>query len=181
MKKIMLTAFIVFTSIISNAQLTKKQWIIGGEINFLIRKDDMTRYTAYNLTPTIGYFILDKFAVGMRTDFSKNSLALAVLSSSNLSSNSIGPFARYYILSTSQRVNIFADAAYLYTWVKYDPNLISTLRSNGFNIKAGPVFFINPSIALEFTIGYFHAKEIGHPYEISDIRTGLGLKIHLGS
>jgi hypothetical protein len=165
MKKIVFTAFIIFLSFISKAQITKNQWLLGGDLGFQYNTGDVSTKTTFNISPTIGYFFHDKFAAGLQTNFSKIA--------DGLHSNSLGPFLRYYFLPVNQKVNVFGDAAYLYSWTE-------SSNANGYHIKAGPAFFVSPSVALEFTVGYFHAKVAKSSYKTDQIRTGIGFKVHLG-
>ena len=137
---------------------------MGGDFNLRYRKDEIKK-TTYNISPAIGHFVADKFAIGARADFNNYAFRLT---------NAIGPFFRYYFLTKDQKVNLFGDAAYIYSWA-------GTFKSNGYNIKAGPAIFISPSVALEFTVGYFHSREVNSNYKTSEMRTAIGFQIHLGS
>ncbi len=46
---------------------------------------------------------------------------------------------------------------------------------------AGPVFLINPSIAIELTLSYSSSKIKDSPHATNTFMTGLGFQIHLGS
>jgi hypothetical protein len=170
MKKTFLATLAMLISLISRAQIAKNQWLMGGELNLSYRKDALQK-TTYNISPTIGHFIRNKFAVGARANFTNNSSGYYVNPNRNL--NSIGPFLRYYFLSKDQKVNLFGDAAYLYSWA-------GASKLNSYEIKTGPAFFVSPSVALEFTVGYLHSKYVKFDYKVSEVRTGVGFRVHLG-
>jgi hypothetical protein len=170
MKKTLLAISITLISLISRAQISKNQWLLGGGLNLSYRKDALQK-TTYNLSPNIGYFVSDKCALGARLAFSNDAPGNFV--GANNHSSSLGPFFRYYFLPKDQKVNLLGDAAYIYSWA-------GNLKSNGFDIKAGPAFFVSPSVALEFTVGYFHSKYVKSTSKTSEIRTGVGFQVHLG-
>jgi hypothetical protein len=170
MNKLLLAMLLVFTSLILKAQINKSQWLLGGELNFIYRKDALQK-TIYTISPSVGYFVKDKLALGARAAFTNE--VHDYLYYGKYHSNSIGPFFRYYFLPKTQKINVFADAAYIYWWS-------GNIKTNGYNIKTGPAFFISPSVALEFTVGYLHTKYTKSTATTNEIRTGVGFQVHLG-
>ena len=78
MKKTILTLLTFAITILSYGQLNKKTWLVGGSGNFSTVKrtyegasfssesDDLN----LNISPNIGYFIKDKFVIGLKPYFS---------------------------------------------------------------------------------------------------------------
>lgn len=74
------TLFFVFLIITTNliAQLDKKTWLVGGTGSMTTTKSNYRSDTYYqesdelkvNFNPNIGYFIGDKFALGLKQTFS---------------------------------------------------------------------------------------------------------------
>src|SRR5690606_19042384 len=95
----------LFSFFSMNAQITKNNWLVGGSGNFSYYES--TQRSEYGesshsgyiaaLRPNVGYFIVDKFAVGAKVDL--------LFANPEGRRNSefgydIGPFIRYYILET---------------------------------------------------------------------------------
>lgn len=184
MKKITAFALTLFICAQLHSQITKGNWLVGGNINFSRTKlnNDLGGYTEtdINALGNVGYFFMDKFASGIRPNlfFSKTKYN----SSSGSTRSEIGPFLRYYFLSKEQRVNLFLDASYTYGWSNVKNNSITTnkVSSNSFSITGGPTIFLNSSVAIELSIGYSSTKfndGINSKKEI--ITSGLGLQFYL--
>jgi hypothetical protein len=91
--------FIVLThSLTLNAQITKGHWLVGGDASFLSSKTESeingnTSETSFLIiTPNIGYFFIDKLAVGLDLQFSFVDPGKSV----NSQSYGFNPFLRYY-------------------------------------------------------------------------------------
>ena len=73
-------------------------------------------------------------------------------------------FVRYYFLQKTQKVNLFADARYIYGRTCYQYNaapgngaIVSrtiTNKMGGYAVAAGPVIFLNKNTALELTVSF---------------------------
>ena len=67
--------FIVFSlSLTLNAQITKGNWLVGGDIGFSYSKskpESTINSESFNidLSPNIGYFFWDKLALGTRVNY----------------------------------------------------------------------------------------------------------------
>lgn len=177
--KTVVVAFILFVGISSQAQITKGNWMVGGSGYFknikYKAKNNPTTATESNhlgVTPNIGYFVIDKLALGLKSGlyyYEQDKLYKDI-------HYSIGPFVKYYFLNTEKRVNVFAQADYSYnesnskTW-----NTKSS--SKEFNFKIGTAVFFNSSVALETGLEYINTlTEInkGRTFQVS-----VGLQIHL--
>ena len=106
MKYFLLLFTLVMLAISANCQLDKKYWLFGGSGNFFSYNDDFTttgqttvsaKLTEINLSANVGYFIFDKFAVGLRPGMkSLKSRGLNTASAGHKEiALYIGPFARY--------------------------------------------------------------------------------------
>lgn len=180
MKKVAsLTIIILVLSFTSNGQITKNNWLISGSASFSTQKNSSAaslqyKQTDIQISPTIGYFIIDKFATGVRPSFTygKNNL---VTNAKPQSIFSIGPFVRYYFLQTDRPFNLFTEGAYAYASF----NQASESRQHTFSVSAGPVLYFNTAVGLEFTIGYSTTKVVGFTGTNNAIRFGIGFQIHL--
>ena len=159
----------------ADSQITKGNWLVGGNANFSLQQEmlNQSNITGFsiNAAPDIGYFIIDKFAAGAKTKLSYRFIKLngPVDKSTYLG---FGPFLRYYFLSTSNRINIFAESAYQYS-VDFKGH-----SQNDFNFSAGPVIYFNTSVGLEFAFTYDTFKgTISGP--ANTFSFGIGFQIHL--
>lgn len=181
MKKISILALsILFVNFTANCQITKGNWLIGGNISFSSTKssNDLGSNTLYQLQASgnAGYFFIDKFAAGIKPNiYIDHGVGLQNFSSTN---SSLGPFLRYYFLPTALRTNLFAESSYAYGTSSVSNS--STDHSNIFSFATGPVFFLNPSVGLELTVGYTLTKATDAFHSKSDVvKVGIGLQFHL--
>jgi hypothetical protein len=157
----------------SNAQITKGNCMVGGTGNFysyqLKDNNANTNGVGIELRPNLGYFILEKLAVGINPLFaySKPESGYSVIS------YGIGPYIRYYLLKPEDRVNILTHIGYAF----YGSNN-SNEKSTALDFKAGPVIYFNSSVALEMTLNYnMNGLNSNTNYNILSI--GFGFQIHL--
>ncbi len=178
---IVITILLIATA---NAQITKGNWMVGGSGSFSSGKSesktkatgDISRGSGYgfSLQPNLGYFVADKFVVGLTPTlgFNKNNDN----SDSGNWGYGIGSFVRYYLLNAENRVNILTHVSY-----QYALNSSSDNNYSGFVTKVGPVVYFNSSVALEMTLNY-QVDTFNNNFSVStfknfDVR--LGFQIHL--
>lgn len=173
---ILLTTSIYHTG---KSQITKGNWLLSGNASFASQKSSSTatvqyKQTDFQISPSIGHFILDKFAVGLRPSFTygKNNL---VASGKAQTIFSIGPFVRYYFLQPDRPFNLLTEGSYSYATL----NRASESKQHTFYFAAGPVLYFNTTVGLEFTIGYSTTKVVSFSGSNNVIRFGLGFQIHL--
>lgn len=171
-------------SLITNAQITKGNWLVGGTGDFSTGKSKVTTYFdgkeyeysgySFSINPNIGYFIANKFATGLtsRIGYAKTDDG----TDSGSWFYGAGPFARYYLLDSDNLVNILTHVEYYYT-----ANSKSDNTFNSFITKLGPVIFFNSSVALELTANYrlnnFNSsggKTVANSFDLQ-----IGFQIHL--
>ena len=167
---------VLATTLTLNAQITKGNWMVGGDASFnsaTVHDSDGNETGKSNgvrIYPNIGHFVADKFAVGLIPSFSYGKTKNGP---SNISFG-IGPFARYYFLKKDNRINILADANYIYYYSETDGAF--PRHNSSFTAKSGVVLFFNNSVALEFTLGY----NIDNFSTVTNrINLGFGFQIHL--
>jgi hypothetical protein len=179
MKKTGLFFFIIL--IISNTaynQITKGDWLVGGSASFSSLKSSSTatvqfKQTDIQISPLVGFFLKEKFAVGLRPSLIYGSNTIA-------NSNTIigiGPIIRYYFLNPQHIFNLFAEGSYSYGSISGKGQISS--KSNTFSIFGGPVVYFNSSVGLEFTLAYSTTKVVGFAGTNNEIRFGIGFQFHL--
>lgn len=164
-------ALVLFT-ISSNAQITKGNWMVGGSGSFysanLKDQNSDSKSIGLELRPNVGYFLVDKFAVGISPLLAYNKPE----DGSSAINYGIGLYSRYYLLNTERRVNILTHIGY-----SYFKSSNSDSKSTALDLKAGPVIYFNSSVALEMTLNYNSNQQSSTTYNILSI--GLGFQIHL--
>jgi hypothetical protein len=176
---------------VSNSQIVKKNWLIGGNGSFsqssnFIGAINEYKSTVIALSPNFGYFLVDKLAVGTRisASFIKND----PVSTSGVTGAvrgktqfvSLGPFTRYYFLNSNNRTNLFIEGLYQYQ-LRRDVVADSESKepANVFSLSCGPVVFLNNVIGIEFAFGYSSIKYRNSSLRSNTFQTAIGLQIHL--
>lgn len=186
-----LLALFVLLAISSSsfAQLTKGNWLVGGTGKFYSYTSTYStptisyesKYLDVNLAPGVGYFVVDKFAIGLKPSFNwtKSKTYPPGGGSTDIKRFTLGPFARYYILNSESQFNIVTEGTYQYGIYRAGADKGSI---NNFSIMAGPVVYFNTTVGLEFLIGYTSSiEEIKNRYKntLKGYQIGVGLQIHL--
>lgn len=177
--------FFLLLSFVSKGQLTKGVWIAGGTASFYSSKNKYSS-TVVNQTsdvmrlsinPSVGYFLADKFTIGLRPSYTK--IKAQVTTPSGLTTNEnridLGPFARYYFLQAERQFNVLAEISYQYGFYWFTPR---KGNRNTFSASAGTVVFFNSSVGLELLLGYYTQKEtIDDPVKTINEQRGLQMTI----
>lgn len=181
MKKIPILALFSFLSFSCYSQITERNWLLGGSGTF---SNDKTTFstgesvsTEINLNPRAGYFVADRFALGLFGNYGWVSTKSNNIKSS-YTNYGIGPFIRYYFLPLENRTNLLIETNGAYNEQKN--NLISGKSSFiSYNVLAGPVIFLNSSVGIECLVGYKGYKVIDEKTKNNGIHINIGIQFHL--
>jgi hypothetical protein len=185
---------LLFFTVTASCQLDKGTWIAGGSGSFnSYHKDWHTptytviyKNTDITISPSIGYFIMDRLAIGLRPSYllqkqeDRGSTGPASGGQSNLSWLELGGFGRWYLLNKGNNYNILSDISYHY-------GLQSSFgsnegHSNSFKALVGPVLYFSSSIGIELLVGYNSRREVqdlGYETLTRGFLTTIGFQIHL--
>ena len=173
--------FLSAACILSNhtfSQITKKNWLVGGKATFQSNKTESvtssgvsSEGSSLNLSINGGYFIFDKFAIGLQGGFFHYSSSFGSTSSSG-TDYGIGSFARYYFLKNDSRYNLFSEAGFSHFFSNN-----GRTGSNTYSIAGGAVIFLNSSVGLELIPRYSITKR--KDATIKAFSLDLGFQIHL--
>ncbi len=180
--RLLIIAVILFT-INTNAQITKGNWMVGGNGNFSSYENKYqnngtevsNKGIGINISPNLGYFIADKLVAGANFNFGYTKPQ----GYDNSFGYGIGPFIRYYFLKEDKLINLLAQANYSFGVNKSGDN---KSESDGYGFKTGPAIFFNKSVALEVTLDYNSSKLIPNNSSSSsynNFQVSFGLQIHL--
>jgi hypothetical protein len=186
-------SLLVFTGT-TFGQLTKGHWLVGGSGRFYSYKNNYQtsaftsngKYSQIDLSPNVGYFLADKFALGLKSTISSVRGNFTVIGGSGQGESSgqrylFGAFGRYYFLETEKQINILVDVSYQTGIIRGLNDTKGTL--NNFSVSAGPVIYFNSSVGIEFLLGYATDLEEYSSQVLKEKRNGIqfsiGLQIHL--
>lgn len=168
--KQLLRSLMVCTMIFSAYALTaqtcaKGVWMIGGSAGFSSDKPDGGESTtSFELSPQLGYFIMDNLAIGALLSYQK---------SGDASTFGFGPMIRYYFAN-----NLFGQVSYAIA--SYDSGLPNSdsVSGNELGIGIGYDWWLNNSIAIEPVLGY--SKQGGDLGKGSSFGLSIGVQAFLG-
>lgn len=176
-KIILIAAFIVcFVASQSFAQTEKGNWLLGGSASFNTNTNSAS-YTIIQLSPLIGGFVANKFAVGA-------SIPLSYYKDSYRRISSLGlmPFVRYYF-ATTEKSSLFGHAAFGIetATIKYSSGspYVGEQNNNSTSgiVGLGYTYFLNKSIGVEGLLNYNWSNA---DYNVSSIGLNIGFQIYFG-
>jgi hypothetical protein len=175
-------SFILLCTITANAQVTKGNWMVGGSGNFTSYKSTfqsnnievINTGNGFNISPNLGYFVVDNFAVGTTVGFNFSNPSGA---NNNSHGYGISPFVRYYFRNSEKIINPFLQTSYGFGRSKSE--IGDSNKTSGYSIKAGSAIFFNSSVALELSLNYISSKYNNPDTTYNDFTIGIGFQIHL--
>ena len=180
----------------SFAQLDKGTYLLGGNGSFYnyngkfnsSNNNTTSKATDIKINASVGYFLIDKFVLGLRPSFSFNRGKLIGTPNTFGSTTQflIGPFSRYYFLEKDKQFNILLDAAYLFGTNSYPFANREKGSINELSISTGLEAFFNTTVGVEFLIGYKVRNEdikgiTGYSDKKNGVNVSIGLQIHLSN
>ncbi|PCH49895.1 MAG: hypothetical protein COC22_06165 [Flavobacteriaceae bacterium] len=169
MKKIILIVSILLFTIRVSSQITKDNWMFGGDAiiqGYKFKNSKKFNYYA-EIFPKAGYFVIDKFVVGGEIGIFINEATLYT---------SFVPFTRYYLLDVEKKVNPFIEGGLGLKNISYkrgsgDPTLTEFM----YQFKLGTSIFFTNSVGLNVTLNY---KKNSFQFD-QEISVAFGFQIHL--
>lgn len=185
MKKLTLIAALAFfgtanaqTETATTLPTAKGNWIIGGSTNLGFNSNKATqksgdysvdgqKTTTFNVTPTVGYFVIDNLAVGLNLGYEvqKQDASYDFNQTAKLTNTvfSVIPSVTYFIEADSKAFP-YISAGAGYAAIKTKVASTETQNDNYFvwGGKAGLAYFITPSIAIDLGLNY---QQLSTKYE----------------
>lgn len=165
-------SFIITLSL--NAQITKNNWLVGGDVAFSYSKsksDAGSETFIMKASPNVGYFFFDKTAFGTKVDYTL-SRSKSDDGTTKFDRLLVSPFARYYFLESEKQVNVFIESSYGFSILNED-------NFTEFSIKGGTAIFLNSSVAFEISIAYLNSNSKNAYVGANTILLGFGVQVHL--
>lgn len=160
MNKVLILLF-VFVGITSwiYGQTSAGSMMVGGSISFSSSSrqgGSANDASSFGFSPSFGYFISDDFAIG-------GSLSLGSSRSGTgnakeiTSSFGIGPFARYYLFTSSEQFAFFGQAVLSFHTGRRDPAFgnVTKTQAISFALQPGAAYFVNEHWAIELYMAGF--------------------------
>lgn len=155
MKKVILAAIAVMSFGFANAQdsgsfgFSKGNILLEGNLGLYSTNDKNTevKFNSFEFNPKAGYFLTDKFALGLDLGIGTDKKKIAGADAGKNSEFNVGVFGRYYFLDLGQRFKTYAEAGVgLNTGKEGDAKYSGV----GFNAGLGINYFVSNSFAINF-------------------------------
>ncbi|SEM82917.1 outer membrane protein [Chryseobacterium taichungense] len=178
MKKLLLAGAVALFGL-SNAQMTKGDWVISGNTGFGFNNVNTTvkvggqsadgpKVSTFSVTPSVGYFVIDKLAVGIDLGLTSATTKYEGAKATT-TSFSVMPTATYYFANDSKFVP-FLGAGIGYASVKNKGEInvmgLSTSDDNttdglAWKVKGGVTYMATQSLGINLGVSYdqFSNKE----------------------
>ena len=160
------------------AQITEGNYLIGGGLSFTAENRDLAtsnlNTNSFTLSPTGGYFVVDKLVVGTQLLYGLLSQTSNSVTTT-MNSFSVAPFSRYYFETEVLKPYIFVGVGKSWETVSYGGSSSTNHTTRTFwNAGVGADYFINKSIALEAQLNYTSKKyNSDAPYKIIGFTFGI--------
>lgn len=163
MKKLFLALTLISgLALTANAQdfgFKKGNVLLEGNIGLSSSNDKNAekKENSFSFTPKAGYFLTDKFAVGVELHFSSEKKEDYTVGAETLDKDNMfgaGVFGRYYFLELGKRFKTYAEAGVGYASIKNETKLGNAAaveaKLNGFGVNAGvgANYFLTEKIAI---------------------------------
>lgn len=178
MKKLLLAGAVVLFGL-SNAQMTKGDWVISGNagmgfnsatttVKVGSNSNDGPKENTFSINPSVGYFVIDKLAVGIDLGYVTTTRKYDGNKSTN-STFSVMPTATYYFTNSSKLVPFLgAGIGYASNKTKFsygnnlnngiiDPLLLqdeTTTDGLSWKVKGGLTYMATQSLGINLGISY---------------------------
>lgn len=157
MKKIVLSMVAILAFGFANAQesssfgFSKGNILLEGNVGFSSTNDKNTetKTNSFEFNPKAGYFLTDKFALGIELGVGSDKEEVAGTDTDKNSNFNVGVFGRYYFLDLGQRFKTYAEAGVGFNNGK-DGLAEAKYTGVGFGAGLGINYFVSESFAINF-------------------------------
>ncbi len=165
-----MAAFAVFGLSNVNAQEVETTYgfdegsiMLEGGLGFNTSKDKNTdtKTNGFSISPKIGYFVTEDFAVGVEASYTSSTTEIAGTDIKDNKGFGAGVFARYYFLDLGKRFKTYTELGVGYASNK---DKIADVKADGFGagLNLGINYFVTENIAISFgladVVSYSSAK-----------------------
>lgn len=185
---------LVIAATCAHAQTSSGNMMVGATIGFgsVSREGgSLNDNSWFTFTPSFGYFVSDKLAVGTSVTLSSSRTGTGSAKTTT-STLGFGPFARYYLFTSNDNFAFFGQAGLSFASGKTDPAFGGVTKSSSisFSLFPGAAYFFNEHWAMELTITGFgvssydpdtsreNDKTTSVDFSINSFSPNLGLRYH---
>jgi hypothetical protein len=192
-----LPAFLLLACFALYGQTERGTVMLGGSAGLtdtnqsfsLIGGDQNSKHISASFAPNLGYFVADRFAVGMTFAFSLSNTTHEDFDlESRYTSFGLGPAFRYYVL-LDDRWAVFPTLAYTFETFTFKSTQVDpisgelfpqTTKSKGSIFKggAGITYFINKSVGIEGLLFYQGSRANEGASTSSSVQFNIGFQIY---
>lgn len=155
MKKLIFAAIAVLAFGFANAQdsgsfgFSKGNVLLEGNLGLSStnNKNTEVKTNSFEFNPKVGYFLTDKFALGLDLGIGSNKEKAVGVDAAKSSNFNVGIFGRYYFLDLGQRFKTYTEAGIGLNSGKVDESKYSGV---GFGAGLGINYFVSNSFAINF-------------------------------
>lgn len=193
MKKVLsLVVLSVLFSFNAFAQPRAGSVMLGGSVSFTSLKYEGAdeSNTSYSISPSFGYFVNDKVALGVDLSFEKGTMDIETdfgVFSLEQETRAFGPFARFYVPLSSENFSFYMQGGVRIgkSEITDSGETLGELELTNVYFSPGFTYFFNKTWALDLELqGFQYTKIKDESTEISlgaDFFTpSLGIRIFLG-
>lgn len=162
MKKLIFAASLLVLGANVNAQtgegfgFQQGDVILEGNLGWSASNDKNTevKETSFNFNPKVGYFVTDKFAIGVKAGVGTDKTKVEGTEVEKVNTFDAGLFGRYYFLDLGARFKTYAEVGFGYTNVKYEEIMAEEVKADGFQsgFGLGINYFVTNNIAINFAL-----------------------------
>ncbi|WP_426278052.1 OmpW family outer membrane protein [Chryseobacterium sp. S-02] len=200
MKKLLLAGAVALFGL-SNAQMTKGDWVISGNTGLGFNTQSSTakangesesgpKTSQFSITPSVGYFVMDGLAVGIDLGFDNQTTKFDG-DKVTFTKFSVMPTATYYF-NTGSKFFPFVGAGigyasaktkYSYSGPIGDPLLLSDVDTTEdgltWKAKAGVTYMATQSLGINLGLGFdqFYTKNTYYNTEVKTTKNNFGVNV----
>jgi len=171
MKKLLLAGAVALFGL-SNAQMTKGDWVVSGNTGFGFNNVTTTvkaggesadgpKVSTFSITPSVGYFVIDKLAVGIDLGLTSATTKYEGTKATT-TSFSVMPTATYYFANDSKFVPFLgAGIGYASVKNKGEMNVLGVSASDetttdglAWKVKGGVTYMATQSLGINLGVSY---------------------------
>jgi outer membrane protein len=164
MKKIILGLSLVLAASFANAQFSKGNIYVTGDVGFHSENDknDDTKHSGYHFSPAVSYLVTSNVAVGAKLNIGGEKTQIGSVSSDSTSTG-FGVFGRYYF-TPANKFSLFANLGFDYNTTKPVSSVDFKSNEMSIGLSAGMNYFVSNHLSLEASFG-----KLGYTSEKSNL------------
>ncbi|MDJ1479923.1 outer membrane beta-barrel protein [Cytophagaceae bacterium YF14B1] len=168
MKKIFIAAIAMISAMTANAQVEQGKLFINGQFGVSSTSYENisnTKSSTFTFIPSVGYFLSDKFAIGLGIGGSTSRTKNTDNNTTSIYNQiKVAPFARYYIPTSGDKFSFFAQGSLAFGVgkEKFKNNSNTStgekINTTDFAISPGFVYFPSSHWGVELTLRGFYIE-----------------------